>query len=126
MNWREILGVSAKDSRIHTQNTQNTSSPQCFEDIGDDEAAASRAQSSQVMAARRTSTDSPVGPRVLGALFREGPSDVAPDSHKPPFPPCPECGQSRYWIVGHRVVCGSRHCGHVRWILTSIEFHSVQ
>ena len=44
----------------------------------------------------------------------------------PEFPPCPECGATRYWISGGRVLCGSRRCySAVRFILTWIEYHPV-
>ena len=42
------------------------------------------------------------------------------------FPPCPECGASRYWISRGKVMCGSKTCySAVRFILTNIEFHAV-
>jgi len=47
-------------------------------------------------------------------------------SGAPSFPPCPSCGQIRYWLARDgKVVCGARHCGDVRWILTRVEFHAV-
>lgn len=70
------------------------------------------------------SKDDPASRPIIEAILRESPAAV-PDSHSPAFPPCPSCGQSRYWVVGNRVVCGGKRCGNVRWILTKLEFHTV-
>jgi hypothetical protein len=41
------------------------------------------------------------------------------------FPPCPVCGESRYWLApGGRVLCGSKRCaGAQRFRLIAIEYH---
>jgi len=42
------------------------------------------------------------------------------------FPPCPECGASRYWISRGKVMCGSKACfSAVRFVLISIEYHAI-
>jgi hypothetical protein len=77
------------------------------------------------METQQAPCESAIGPRVMQALFRES-VEPEPDGHGPPFPPCPSCGQSRYWIVGSRVICGSKHCGGARFTLTQVEFHPLQ
>jgi hypothetical protein len=44
----------------------------------------------------------------------------------PEFPPCPECGATRYWISRSKVMCGSRTCrSAVRFVLTQIEYFPI-
>jgi hypothetical protein len=74
-------------------------------------------------------------PDVVEATFRAAKavalSACEPISNKmvpvrPEFPPCPECGATRYWISLGKVMCGSRRCySAVRFILTRIEYHQV-
>lgn len=43
------------------------------------------------------------------------------------FPPCPVCGESRYWLAsGGRVLCGSKRCASAqRFRLVALEFHAI-
>ncbi len=43
------------------------------------------------------------------------------------FPPCPACGQIRYWLAsGGRVLCGSKQCASaLRFQLVTLKFHAV-
>jgi hypothetical protein len=73
---------------------------------------------------------SPLAPASVGVSRRIVEAVLAPADRSVPtegrvFPQCPECGSQRYWISGSKVICGTRRCGAVRWVLTQIEFHKV-
>ncbi|SRR5216684_3119226 len=45
----------------------------------------------------------------------------------PEMPECPVCGASRFWFSGGFLRCGSKRCeSQPRFVLTRIEFHSLQ
>jgi hypothetical protein len=51
----------------------------------------------------------------------------APTYNAAEFPPCPGCGQVRYWLApGGRVLCGTKQCASaLRFQLVALEFHAV-
>jgi hypothetical protein len=67
---------------------------------------------------------SPVAEHIIEATFTPM---SEPTSKGADFPPCPVCGQIRYWLAsGGRVLCGTKQCASAqRFRLLSLEFHRV-
>src|SRR5712671_1185925 len=65
--------------------------------------------------------------RVIEATFTSAPALSPDEAIAPEFPPCPICGQVRYWLAsGGRVLCGSRQCASAqRWHLIALTFHAI-
>lgn len=66
----------------------------------------------------------PAPERLIEATFTSAP---APNPGAAEFPPCPVCGQVRYWLApGGRVLCGSRTCASaLRFQLLTLDFRTV-
>jgi TubC N-terminal docking domain len=66
----------------------------------------------------------PLPERIIEATFT---SASAPTYNAAEFPPCPVCGQVRYWLAsGGRALCGTKQCAStLRFQLIALEFHAV-
>jgi len=66
----------------------------------------------------------PRSERVIEATFTPV---SAPTYNGAEFPPCPVCGQVRYWLASSgRVLCGTKQCASaLRFQLIALEFHAV-
>jgi len=121
-DWREIMGASAIPPTAFANPTHNPQN-QPIKPRSADIAYENQTGSSPPTAAAEASE------HVIEATFRSTADEAArPASalvdHQ--FPPCPECGASRYWISRGKVMCGSRTCySAVRFILTSVEYHPI-
>jgi hypothetical protein len=62
--------------------------------------------------------------RIIEATFTPA---STPTYSAAEFPPCPACGQVRYWLAsGGRVLCGTKQCASaLRFQLIALEFHAV-
>lgn len=61
--------------------------------------------------------------RIIEATFT--PADASLYS-RVEFPPCPSCGQVRYWLApGGRVLCGTKQCASaLRFQIVTLEFRA--
>jgi len=66
----------------------------------------------------------PVHERIIEATFTTASAPMHNDTE---FPPCPVCGQVRYWLApGGRVLCGTKRCASAqRFQLLALEVQSV-
>jgi hypothetical protein len=66
----------------------------------------------------------PVPERVIEATFITARASTHNDAE---FPPCPVCGQVRYWLTsGGRVLCGTKKCASAqRFQMVALKFHPV-
>jgi hypothetical protein len=63
---------------------------------------------------------------IIEATFRIASAPSSDSAVAPDFPPCPECGATRYWISLGMLRCGSRACASApRFVLTSLAFHAI-
>jgi len=108
-DWREIMGVSAKP----THYPQKSSTEGDFEDIEDTKP-------------KPDGATPPGAVTVIEATFKDA-SASRTTINAPEFPPCPRCGQSRYWLAsGGRVLCGTKQCASaLRFQLIALKFHPV-
>jgi tubulysin polyketide synthase-like protein len=64
---------------------------------------------------------------IIEATFTLASAPPIPEYNAAEFPPCPVCGQVRYWLAsGGRVLCGTKRCASaLRFQLLALEFHQV-
>lgn len=108
MSWREIMGVVTPQAYTHNpQNPRESSATPSSADI-----------------AYETAVVAPEPERIIEATFTTA---GAPAHGAAEFPPCPVCGQVRYWLAsGGRVLCGTKQCASaLRFQLIALQFHAV-